>query len=403
MSPTRSSIPAFGHVRPPRRAACFFSGWARLVFASLPFWLNAAAVALSPDDVLTVRITAEVEGNGAVARKLAQDQAEVMAMEEVIRSWVPDMDPQPYRGLLRHARAYVRQTDVLRTTRDGNRLRLEADVTLRELPLRRDLAAALLPRLPEKPAYALITGPVEIAGSIPLSSTEHLLDPAVRRLVETLGQLGFSGVLAERAGSFSAQVIETAFQKGVESLGELARQARQPFLLACDGSVRVQPVHPDSNVLREEAVFNIRLFRTEDGKMLDSLGMTSVVQSVDPAEGAKLALEDAAAKLTTDCVAALTLSSAAPRRDNPDAVVVLIEQPPDATAVETVAAVLRELPETQAVEILSTGPALARIRIRAALRMVELADLLQQMEAGNYRLDLRKAFGREIQVVLVHR
>ncbi|HPO29749.1 MAG TPA: hypothetical protein PKX28_00800, partial [Candidatus Hydrogenedentes bacterium] len=61
------------------------------MFASLPFWLNAAAVALSPDDVLTVRITAEVEGNGAVARKLAQDQAEVMAMEEVIRSWVPDM------------------------------------------------------------------------------------------------------------------------------------------------------------------------------------------------------------------------------------------------------------------------------------------------------------------------
>jgi len=403
VSPTRSSIPVFRHVRPPRRAACFFSGWARLVFASLPFWLNAAAVALSPDDVLTVRITAEVEGNGAVARKLAQDQAEVMAMEEVIRSWVPDMDPQPYRGLLRHARAYVRQTDVLRTTRDGNRLRLEADVTLRELPLRRDLAAALLPRLPEKPAYALITGPVEIAGSIPLSSTEHLLDPAVRRLVETLGQLGFSGVLAERAGSFSARVIETAFQEGVESLGKLARQARQPFLLACDGSVRVQPVHPDSNVLREEAVFNIRLFRTEDGKMLDSLGMTSVVQSVDPAEGAKLALEDAAAKLTTDCVAALTLSSAASRREDPDAVVVLIEQPPDATAVETVAAVLRELPETQAVEILSTGPALARIRIRAALRMVELADLLQQMEAGHYRLDLRKAFGREIQVVLVRR
>ncbi len=403
MSPTRSSIPAFGHVRPPRRAACFFSGWAWLVFASLPFWLNAAAVALSPDDVLTVRITAEVEGNGAVARKLAQDQAEVMAMEEVIRSWVPDMDPQPYRGLLRHARAYVRQTDVLRTTRDGNRLRLEADVTLRELPLRRDLAAALLPRLPEKPAYALITGPVEIAGSIPLSSTEHLLDPAVRRLVETLGQLGFSGVLADRAEPFSARVIETAFQEGVESLGKLARQARQPFLLACDGSVRVQPVHPDSNVLREEAVFNIRLFRTEDGKMLDSLGMTSVVQSVDPAEGAKLALEDAAAKLTTDCVAALTLSSAASRREDPDAVVVLIEQPPDATAVETVAAVLRELPETQAVEILSTGPALARIRIRAALRMVELADLLQQMEAGNYRLDLRKAFGREIQVVLVRR
>jgi len=373
------------------------------VFASLPFWLNAAAVALSPDDVLTVRITAEVEGNGAVARKLAQDQAEVMAMEEVIRSWVPDMDPQPYRGLLRHARAYVRQTDVLRTTRDGNRLRLEADVTLRELPLRRDLAAALLPRLPEKPAYALITGPVEIAGSIPLSSTEHLLDPAVRRLVETLGQLGFSGVLADRAEPFSARVIETAFQEGVESLGKLARQARQPFLLACDGSVRVQPVHPDSNVLREEAVFNIRLFRTEDGKMLDSLGMTSVVQSVDPAEGAKLALEDAAAKLTTDCVAALTLSSAASRREDPDAVVVLIEQPPDATAVETVAAVLRELPETQAVEILSTGPALARIRIRAALRMVELADLLQQMEAGHYRLDLRKAFGREIQVVLVRR
>ena len=406
MAPTRrlTAVFFFRGVRPMHRAARFLSGWSRLAFKiGWVLWLGSVAAALSPDDVLTIRVTSEVEGSGAVARKLAQDQAEFMALEEVIRSWIPEMDLQPFRGLIRHASAYVKQTNVLQTTRDGGRLRLEADVTLRELPLRRDLAAVLLPRLPEKPAFALIAGPVVNSGENPPTLAGRLLDPAVRRMVDTLGQLGFSGSLPEQQGELSAAVIEQAFRNSVESIGLLARQSRQPFLLACDGRVNLRPVQPDSNVLRVEAALNVRIFRAEDGKMLESFGTTSVVQSVDPTEGAKFALEDAAAKLTTDCAVTLILSASELRKEDPDAVVIMIDHPPDAESVETVAAVLRELPESRKVEVLSPGPVLARIRVYSSLRMADLADLLQQVEIGPYRLDLRKAFGREIQVVLVHR
>ncbi|HPU97736.1 MAG TPA: hypothetical protein PLO53_07255 [Candidatus Hydrogenedentes bacterium] len=41
---------------------------------------------LSPEDVLTVRVTAEVEGSGPTARQMAVDRAELTAMEELIRS-----------------------------------------------------------------------------------------------------------------------------------------------------------------------------------------------------------------------------------------------------------------------------------------------------------------------------
>ena len=384
-------------------AHCFFGRHQLIPEMILLLWLSSVAAALSPDDVLTIRVKSEVDGNGAVARILAQDQAEVMALEEVIRSWIPDTDLQAFRGLLRHAKAYVRQTDVLRTIRDGKRLQLEADVTLRELPLRRDLAAALLPRFPEKPCFALIRGPVEITGENPPPMAGRLLDPAIRRLLDMLGQLGFSGSLPEQQGELPAAAIEQAFRDGVESIGRLARQSRQPFLLASDGSVNIRPVQPDSNVLRVEAGFNVRLFRTEDGKLLESLGMTSAVQSSDPTEGAKLALEDAAEKLTTDCAASLILSAAELWKKDPDAVVIVIDHPPDAESVEAVAAVLRELPEMLKVEVLPPGPVLARIRVYTSLHMAELADLLQQMEAGACRLDLRKAFGREIQALLVRR
>lgn len=393
-----------GGVRPRVRAARFFLQTGTLVAAAIPIFLGTIpGYGLSPEDVLTVRVTAEVEGSGPTARQMAVDRAELTAMEELIRSWVPETNLEPFRGLMRHVRAYVKQTDVLRTTRDGNLFRLEADVTFRELPLRRDLAAALLPRLPQKPALALIARP-----TVPDNATGEMLpgraiDPAVRRLAETLEQLGFSVHVPELDGRLTAQSIETAFQGGVEQVGTMARQLDQTFLLACEGSVNSRPVQPQANVLRVEATFNARLFRCEDGKMLESLGITSILQSVEITEGARLALEDAAAKLTTDCVSALILAAAALRTAEPDAALIIIEQPPDADTVESLAAVLRELPETVSAEVLASGPVLGRIRVRTALHMAELADLLQQTEVGPYRLELKKAVGRDIQLQIVPR
>ena len=168
-----------------------------------------------------VRMSAEAEGVGASAKKMAIELAQQQIITEVIQSLTNSTDLAPFRGLLRQASAYIARYDLLRNDISGTMTQVEIDAQVREKPLRQDIAAIMLPRLPRHPNILLLLA--EQTEST--AAVQAGWGPAARTLDEGLKKFGFSVAgLESLGGVYSAERLGQVIGGGVEEGSRFARE-----------------------------------------------------------------------------------------------------------------------------------------------------------------------------------
>ncbi len=363
--------------------------------AAVFIFLLAAAAAPAQEQVFTVRMTGSAEGAGASARKLAVDDAQQQVLIEAIRSVTGMEDLTPFKAILGHASGYIQRYDLLRCDVDASGTRVEIDAHVLEKPLRQDAAAVMLPRLPRKPSVLLVVAervmpdaPVRVGGG-----------DAAKTLREGLEKYGFtlSGP-EEVADVYPAARLAEITAGGVETGSRLARENMYDVVITGTGSVAQEPLPNAANVLRSRGSVAVRVFSGLDGKMADAMAAEAVVQSVSPEEGGAQVLSDAAAKLIGDTTVSVVLAMLA--RQEPDSLFVSVEKPGEGGAAEELAGQLRTLPGVAGVEMILASPALARLRVQYEGPLAQFADMLHTLSTSAGTVEIRRAVGREITLIL---
>lgn len=371
-------------------------GCARGAVRAALFLAVAAALPCpaAEEDSFSVRMTGSARGTGAAARRLAVEDAQQQALTEAVKTMANTEDLAPFRMMLRQAAAYVPRHDLLRcdTTPDGQ-THVEIDAHLAEKPLRQDIAAVMLPRLPRRPTVLVLLAERPEPGASPVTEG----GPAAEALREGLEKFSFTvrGVDAlqpRRTPEDLAAIVDG----GLETGARFARENLHDVLLLGEASVTREPTTGGSNVYRHRGTVLLRVFSGTDGKMCDVFTAEGVVQGLDPAAAGSQVLSDAAARLVGDTAVSVTLAMLA--RQNRDRVIVTVE--PDAVAGLTaaVAGLLGTAPGVTGVETLLDAPSLGRIALEYGGTMAALADFVHHPPAGGAALEVRRAVGREITI-----
>jgi len=361
--------------------------------------LFLAALAALPcpaaeEDSFTVRMTGSARGTGTAARRLAVEDAQQQALTEAVKTMANTEDLAPFRMMLRQASAYVPRHDVLRcdTTPDGL-THVEIDAHLAEKPLRQDIAAVMLPRLPHRPTILVVVVETPEAGRPAV--TEN--GPAAAALREGLEKFNFTVKGAEALQPpRTPEELAAVAAGGLETGARFARENLHDVLLLGEASVTREPTTDGSNVFRHRGTVLLRVFSGTDGKMCDVFTSEGVVQGLDAAAAGSQVLSDAAARLVGDTAVSVTLAMLA--RQNRDRVIVTVEPDGAAGFTAAVAEALRAAPGVSGAETLLDAPSLGRIALEYGGPMAALADYVHRTPAGGAALEVRRAVGREITV-----
>ena len=361
--------------------------------AALLYGLCPAARA--EEDVFTVRMTGHADGVGMTARGNAVAVAEEQIITDVLRSLVNMEDLAPFRALLRHASGYIQRYDLLRCDTVNNTTTVEIDAYVLEKPLRQDVAAAMLPRLPKNSSVLLVVS----EQPTPETSPKVGAGAAFLVLREGLEKYGFSVVGPDKLdGVYSAGKLLAVVGGGVEEGSRFARENLQKVVITAQAVSEHEPLPTAPDMTRNRARVSLRVFAGADGKMTEALGAEAVVQSADPREGGDQAISDAAGKLVTDTTVAVVLTLLG--REEKDRVLLTIEQPGGEATVHEITEALRREADVAGVEELMVSPALARVRIDYEGSMARLADTLHAMPLPQGVLEVKKAVGREVTAVI---
>ncbi len=371
-------------------------GPARRAVRAALFLAVAAALPCpaAEEDSFTVRMTGSARGTGTAARRLAVEDAQQQALTEAVKTMANTEDLAPFRLMLRQAAAYVPRHDLLRcdTTPDGQ-THVEIDAHLAEKPLRQDIAAVMLPRLPRRPTVLVLLAETPEPGVPPVTGQ----GPAAAALREGLEKFNFTvkGVEALQPPRTPDELAAVA-AGGLETGARFARENLHDVLLLGEASVAREPTTGGSNVYRHRGTVLLRVFSGTDGKMCDVFTAEGVVQGLDPAAAGSQVLSDAAARLVGDTAVSVTLAMLA--RQNRDRVIVTVEPDNAAGLTAAVAELLGTAPGVAGTETLLDAPSLGRIALEYSGAMAALADFVHHPPAGGAALEVRRAVGREITV-----
>lgn len=357
---------------------------AALVFLTLPL--------AAEEDIITVRVEGRADGVGLSARNAAIANAQTEALEAVLHSMLASADLNPLQPILRNAPKYIRSYDLLRADTLENVIRVEMDVHVREKPLRQDVAAIMLPRLPTPPKILLLMGE-QIGNDRTVAVSEHgIAETALRTGLEKLHQ-DVCG--AEALDKLYKQVQLIDIVNGdVETCGKFARASLCDVVIIGTATTTTEQTAPGSNMLRSRATVTLRAFRGSDGKMTDSLTATAAVHGANIRESGEQAVQDACEKLTAEVVvaAALTILST----QTADAVILTVERPGSHERLNEVVKALEGMEHVSQIEELFYSDDLARLRFKYDGPMSHLVRELTSRDYAGEELRVQRVVAREM-------
>jgi hypothetical protein len=357
------------------------------------FALLAAAPVLAEDpDTITVRTEGRAEGSGVAARNAAVLLAERDAVLEVLKSLTADTALEPFQPILRNAAKYVLSYELLRSDPSDEATHVEIDAHVLERPLRQDVAAIMLPRLPAPPRIQLLIG--ERIGADRITAVPDagvgetaLLEALKRFKIECHGS---SGLEAPYTQSQLIGIVEGDVDVG----GRFARGTLADVTILGTAITESQGPVAKGDVIRVKAQVKLRIFRGSDGKMVDDLSSTAVVHGDNPALAGEQAVVDACNKLTADLLVTSVLAVVGARVS--DAILVAIEQPGSKARYDAFLKALEAFPGVSRTEELFFSEALARLRFKYDGPMEPLAHYLAPGPYEGRELQLREAVAHEM-------
>lgn len=365
-------------------AVILFLGWALSAFG------------VDEEGVLTVRTKGTAEGVGLSARKAAVETACQAALEEVLGAMTNSSEMDLFKPVLRQASRYVSRYDLLRSDIVGTATEVEIDAHVLEKPLKHDVAAIMLPRLPRKPSVRVLLAEFIGPGAREGGPTFDVAEAVFRKPLEDFG-FTVKGVY-DLLDHYEAPQLVAIAEGDVPTTAAFARANSEDVVLVGSITTTHEALGEDSNMLRNRARAALRVVSGPDGKVRDTLTAEAVVQSVDPVEGGTQAAQDACGKLTGDCVVAIVLAMLG--MEDETRVIVRVEHPGNQQAVDDLCALLRGVGGVGAMETLFFSETMARLAVEYTGDMAYFSDAITGKSAGNKKVEVSRCVKREITITL---
>ena len=364
-----------------------------LIRITLLFFLICASA--QTESLFTVRMKGYADGIGLTARRLAIEDAQHQLMVDILRSMTNADDMSPFRGILRQADHYIKRYDVLRSDVIGQSTEVEIDAHVLEQPLRYDVATVMLPRLPRKPSVLFLIA--EYIG--PESKTGGpTFDIAETTLRERLKDFKFSiNGIEDIITHFDILDLIQTINGDVTEGASFARANEEDVVVTGLVTLEHEPLQKDSNMLRNRAEATLKVFCGHDGKMMDVLTSQAIVQSVDPLEGGKQAVQDACAKLTSDILVSVVLTMLSLEDEN--RVLIELEQPQGVDTVKQLATYIKHIPGVFEVETLFVSDTLARLAVEYYGSMADFSDQINEKVINSRTLEVIRCVKREVTII----
>jgi hypothetical protein len=343
-------------------------------------------------DMLTIRMEGYAEGVGFVPRQVAIRNAKQAVLEQVLRSLTGKEDLRVFRPILRHADAYIPDFDVLRHDTFGDGTSVEIDARLLEKPLHDDIAAIMLPRLPDSPTVQVIVGQR-------LSTDENLaIDPggmAETTIVAGLNEHRVKVVGIEAlAGRIEPERLLGVLQGSLADGATLARALKADVVLIGTVVTEATGKADPNTAQRHKATANLRVYRGSDGKVIDDISSVAAMHGVDPFAASEEAVRDACRKVIRDSLTAAVITVLGNQtRDN---VLLTLRRPSEEARVQALQMVLEGDPQVSDLELLFYEQDLARMRFGYSGSMAYLVELMDGAVVNGRKLTVDRVVGREM-------
>jgi hypothetical protein len=346
----------------------------------------------STEPVFTVRMKGYADGIGLTARHLAIEDAHHQVMVDILHSMTNSDDMSPFRGMLRQASKYIQKYDVLRVDVIGETTEVEIDACILERPLRHDVATIMLPRLPRKPTILLLIAEYIGTESRTNGPTFDVAETVLRNRVKEF-EFSVNGVGSLITHFDIISLIET-INGDVSKGAAFARANQEDVVVIGSVSVAHEPLLEDSNMLRNKADATLKVFSGHDGKMMDVISSQAVVQSVDPDEGGKQAVQDAASKMTSDVIVSVVLAMLS--LEDEERALVEIKNPVNPDTVTQIVKLIEGIPGVYGVESLFFSETLARLAVDYYGTMAEFSDWVDESIVNGRKMAVTRCVKREI-------
>lgn len=311
---------------------CIRDLWAGVLACALALTAQAA-----DDEVLTIRTEARAEGTGFTAKTKAIARAQENAIGQLLGSMAPQVDPQLMEPIFREAARYVDSYDLLRQDTLDDSTKVEIDAHIAARPLQQDLAAIVLPRLPEKPSVVLLVGEQIVGDKITAVPDEGIAEVALRTGLRKLGlKVSSSSELSE---SYSQADLIEILGGGVEGGARFAQENLCDAAIVGTAICALEPNAFGTNVGRVRSSITLRIYRSVDGKLMEEVVTHAAIAANDLVAASEEAIRDACVKAQGSATVAtvMTVLGAVGK----DRLHLMIPSPGSREQAERVLAVLR--------------------------------------------------------------
>ncbi|MBI1317963.1 MAG: hypothetical protein GC168_03305 [Candidatus Hydrogenedens sp.] len=367
----------------------------RALLGAALFLCLAAGAAQEPVE-LTIRATGYAQGVGYTSRDRAVLDAKQKALVEFLRAMVASEDLKLFRPVLRSTEQYIPRHDLLRTDEVDGDTRVEIDAYLMEAPLHRDIAAIMLPRLPEKPRVLLLIGEQmeeDPMLAVPDFGTAEL---ALKKYLDDKGLETRGADTLEDTVPYP-RLIEVV-NGGIEE-GSAFALGCPDHVVVVGSAVSASAGGDDTAAMKTNAArLTLNIYRGADGKLMDDVVCDAIVHSTDPHTGGIAAIQDACGKAQGSVITAAVLAVLSTRAS--DQVLVTVLHPQTQEHLNAVIQAIETHPSAGRVEQLFFSPTLARLALPYEGPMGDLSDYLSTITIAGRPLEVTRVLQREMELTL---
>ena len=354
---------------------------------------TTTAFAEPAEGELTLRVHGFSDGVGFMAHREALENAKQEAMREILRAKVASGDSRPFRSMIRKAYQYVTRVDELQLSTHSGRTQVEVDAYVDLKSVDQDLAALVLPRLPEPPKVScLIAVDDGVLMEVP---ADGITESA---LVKGLKNLGLNPSPHTESGDiFNASDFHEAVLGDVATSAAYARETLADAVLIGVVSLERSEVPDAGTPARTRATLNIKVFRGHDGDLIDAFIASAAITGLDAAACREEVLEDVASKVLGDVTVATVLSVLSLQKN--DEVLITLRNPGSRSRVTALTDMFQGEPEIDTIENAYYSERLARIRLGYSGSMGYLVDLIRDRDYEGWPLVIQEVVGREMNLI----
>lgn len=344
------------------------------------------------DDTFIVRMTGYADGIGRTARETAIQNALHEIVQSVLENLAGPGQEAVLQPMLRQSAKYIQHYDVLRDDQEADSTRVEIDAHILEKALRQDLAALMLPRLPAPPEVRLLIGEKLGLDQI-IAVIEH--GTAETTLREGLEQWGLKTSGIDALGDRYTPVQLMEIVQDAPGTGEAFAQRNSADVVVIGTALTEDDGQGSAaGALRRRANLTLRTHRGVDGKLMDVLTATAVVESEDPMEGSEQAVQDACAKLLGEIAVSAVITVLGSRVN--DEVIVTVERPGNRKRFDEILLDAQTIPGVESITELFYFDEIARFRLHYNDSMAHLVDFLTEYAYDGLKPEVTRAVERKV-------